>query len=182
MYGRSEFGNNSQIKHQRLAERDALVTFQSLFPENLKECGLFIDKDLSYLCASPFRLYGTKSILNIKCPVKEFNKPFEKAMPKIKFFKKNGSEYVINEKSEWYIELQGEMHVTQRKFAYLVIWLGESNYRIMEVARNETFFKEKILPKLVFFYEECMLKELVDARVGRNMKLRAYDAQTLSFI
>lgn len=183
MYNRSEFGNNAQIKHQRLVERDALAVFQDLFPhEDLKDCGLFIDKKFSFLCASPFKLYGKDHILNIKCPVKEYNKKFEQMIPKIKFFKTNGTDVTINEKSDWFIELQGEMHVTDRKYAFIVIWLGETDYRILEVARDDKFFDEKMKEKLTYFYTEVMLKELVDSRVSRHMKLRKYDVATSSFI
>lgn len=183
MYNRSEFGNNAQIKHERLVERDALNVFEDLFPdEDIQDCGIFIDKKLSFLGASPFKLYGKDHILNIKCPVKEYNKKFEQAIPKIKFFKMNGTDVTINEKSEWFIELQGEMHVTDRKYAFIMIWLGESNYRIIEVARNDKFFDEKMKDKLTYFYDEVMLKELVDSRVSRHMKLRKYDAETLTFI
>lgn len=187
MYKRSEFGNNAQIKHQRLVERDALAVFENLYPdEDLKECGLFIDKELSFICASPFRLYGNDHILNIKCPVKEYNKKFEEAIPKIKFFKTKGKnsnrDVTINEKSDWFIELQGEMRVTDRRYAFIMIWLGESNYRIIEIARNDNFFEEKMKQKLAYFYHEVMLTELVDSRVSRHMKLRKYNAETSSFV
>lgn len=183
MYNRSEFGNNAQIKHQRLVERDALDVFQNLFPyEPLTDCGIFIDKKLPFICATPFKLYGEDHILNIKCPVKEYNKKFEKAIPKIKFFKKKGTDVTINEKSDWFIELQGQMRVTDRKNAFIMIWLGESNYRVIEVERNDKFFNEKMEDKLTYFYNEVMLKELVDSRVSRHMKLRKYDSEKLSFV
>lgn len=183
MYNRSEFGNNAQIKHQRLVQRDALAAFESEFPdEEVKECGIFIDKEISFLCASPFRLCGNNHILSIKCPVKEYRKEFQRAIPNIKFFQTKKNDVTINKKSEWYIELQGDMRVTGRRNAFLMIWLGEANYRIFEVERDDDFFKEKINEKLTFFYNECMLKELVDSRAGRFMKLRTYDATTLSFV
>lgn len=183
MYNRSEFGNNAQIKHQRLVERDALAAFEDLFPDQeIKECGLFIDKKVPFLCASPFRLCGKSHILIIKCPVKGYTKPFEQVVPSIKFFEKKRNDVTINKKSDWFIEVQGDLRVTGRRFAYIMIWLGETSYRIIEIKRDDTFFKEKMEEKLTFFYNECMLKELVDSRVGRHMQLRTYDATTLSFV
>lgn len=182
MFNRSEFGNNAQIKHQRLVERDALAVFESVFPdEEVKECGIFIDKEISFLCASPFRLCGKHHILSIKCPVKEYRMKFQQAIPKIKFFQTKKNDVSINKKNEWFIELQGDMRVTGRKNAFLMIWLGEDSYRIIEVKRDDDFFQQTMKEKLTFFYNECMLKELVDSRAGRFMKLRTYNATTKSF-
>lgn len=183
MYNRSEFGNNAQIKHERLVERDALVVFESLFPgEEVKECGIFIDKEISFLCASPFRLCGKNHILSIKCPVKEYRMEFKQAIPKIKFFQTKNNDVTINKKSEWFLELQGDMRVSGRPNAYLMIWLGEASYRVIEVQRDDDFFLNNMKEKLTFFYNECMLKELVDSRKRRFMKLRTYNASTSSFV
>lgn len=182
MYTRTEFGNNAQIKHQRLVERDALAAFEKLFPYgDLKECGLIIDKDLSFLCASPVRLYGDDHTLTIKCPATLYRKIFEKVMPNIKFFKKKNGDVTINEKSEWFIELQGDMHITGRKRAFIMIWLGESSYRVIEIERNDEFFERKMLEKLTYFFNEVMLKELVDSRLQRHMALRKYNPDTSLF-
>lgn len=72
--------------------------------------------------------------------------------------------------------------ITNRKYAFIMIWLGESNYRIIEVARNDSFFEEKLKETLTYFYMEVMIKELVDSRVGRQMELRKYDAEKSSFV
>lgn len=187
MYTRSEFGNNAQIKHERLVQRDALAVFENLFQgETLRECGLFIHKKLPFLCASPFRLCGNNHILSIKCPLKEYSKKFENAIEKINFFKKEDGHHIINEKNDWFIELQGDMHVTGRKYAYLMIWLGEwrgePSYRVIEVPRNDNYFEQNMNAKLTYFYMEVMLKELVNSRVGRKMELRKYNAEKLSFV
>lgn len=183
MYNRSEFGNSAQIKHQRLVERDALETFENLFDKKmLKECGIFIDKELSFVGSSPLKLYGSDHILTIKCPVKEYNKKFEDVISKINFLKTSRGDVTINEDSDWFVELQGDMHITDRKYAWIMIWLGESNYRVIEVSRKDSFFEQKLKEKLTYFYMEVMIKELVDSRVGRRMELRKYDAEKLSFV
>lgn len=93
--------------------------------EVVMQCGIFIDKDLAFLGSSPLRLVGNSHILSIKCPVKQYNKKFESAMKTIPFFKRKDDHYNINEKSDWFFEIQGDMHITGRKYAYLMIWLGE---------------------------------------------------------
>lgn len=150
--------------------------------EAVKDCGIFIDKEHAFLCSSPFRLVGKKHILSIKCPVKQYNKNFESAMKHIPFFKKTDDGYTVNENSDWYIEIQSDMHITGKNNAYLMIWLGESSYRVIELEKKKDFFEKVLKPKLTYFYTEVMLKELVDPRKERKMPLRKYNAETKSFI
>lgn len=111
LYKRTEFGNNAEMKHKRLVKREALALFGNLYKDHtLQKCGLFIDKVLPYLCASPLRLYGNDHIISIKCPLTHYNKKFDDVIQKIPFWKKEGGSWTINKKSEWYIELQGKLH------------------------------------------------------------------------
>lgn len=186
MYKRTEFGNNAQIKHERLVQRDAFAVFKNIYNEHpITECGLLIDDNYPFLCASPYKLYGHEHIVSIKCPVKNYNQSFDVVKEKIGFWKKEKGEFVVNQMSNWFIEIQGKLCVSGRNFAYLMIWLGEwqgeQQYRVVEISRDLTFFAN-ILPKLTYFYNEVMLKELVDPRKQRHMELREYDYQTDTFV
>lgn len=182
MYTRTEFGNNAQIKHDRLYERNAVNAFKNEVFDTLEDCGMFIDKKLPFLCASPFKLCGKTHLLHIKCPLKLYGKKFDDVAPKMQFFKKVSGSLVINENSAWFIEMQGEMRVTGRENAYLMIWLGETEYRIFDIAKKTNFFEETIEPEVTFFFMEAMLKELVDPRVKRYMNLRVYDRNVSTFV
>lgn len=182
MYNRSEFGNSAQNLHQRLMEREALDKFKQVFEgEIVRECGLFIDKKLSFLCSSPFRLCGKNHILSVKCPKKQYQKNFDEAMKTLSFFKKKDDHFIINKNSDWYIELQADLHITGKKYGHLMIYLGDSSYRIIEIAKDDEYF-ESMIPELTYFYMEVMLTELVDPRNRRRMDLRKYDPATESFV
>lgn len=187
MYKRSEFGNNAANKHQRLAQRDALKVFENLFDDHpVEDRGIFIDKKFYFLCASPFKLYGRDHILSVKCPLKLYGKQFDAVIDKIPFWKRENGYLNLNKDNEWFIELQSELHITNRKYGYMMIWLGEykgePQYRIVEIPKDDSFFENFIQNKLVFFYEEVMIKELVDSRKKRHMKLREYDSVQKAFI
>lgn len=77
----------------------------------------------------------------------------------------------------WYIELQGQLHISKRKMGYLVIYLEGHEYEIVEVARNEEFWKKNMQKELVFFFNEALLKEIVDPRFERGMDQRKYNAE-----
>lgn len=186
MYTKSEFGNSAAIKHQRLVERDALIVFTKLFADQkLIDCGLFIDKDLYFLCTSPLKLYGKNHILNVKCPLKQHRKKFEEVINKLPFWKEENGSMTINKKSDWYIELQSELRITRKAYGFIMVWLGEymgePQYRIVEVPRDDEFFETQVKPELEYFYNEVMIKELVHSRKERYMILREYNAQTDSY-
>lgn len=92
----------------------------------------------------------------------------------------------MNRQHEWYIELQGQLHITERNYGCLMVWLGNNNgepqYRIVRIPRDDAFFDNCMKPKLLYFYENVMVKELVDPRKKRFMNLRKFDAVTKSFI
>lgn len=48
--------------------------------------------------------------------------------------------------------------------------------RIVDIA------KINLKAKLTYFYMECVLKELIDHRVRRQIRPRKYDAKELSFV
>lgn len=63
------------------------------------------------------RLYGEDSIVNIQCPFKTFQKTFSEALSNkfkkwVPYLKLKDGDIQINEKSQWYAEVQGQLHIT----------------------------------------------------------------------
>jgi hypothetical protein len=55
----------------------------------------------------------------------------------------------------------------------LALWIsGNDNLKIERIVQDINFWKFKMELKLVQFYIECILHELVDPRHTRNMKIR----------
>lgn len=181
MYTQSQLGNNAQNKHQRIQELEALATFKRVYPESsIEECGLFIDNELPYLGTKPFRLFQSEYLLSIKCPLSAYKKKIDEA--KIPFWKTVSGKRTLNQKSAWYLEIQGQLRVTQKKAAMLMIWLGDNQYQVVQLKREDEFFEKEMKAKLTYFYTEVMLKELADSRKERNMELRQYDEPTQTFL
>lgn len=185
MYTQKQLGKNAQNKHQRIQELEALTEFERIlkriYPKiSIDECGLLIDDELPFLGASPFRLFGTDCILSIKCPLAQYKKNINEV--KMQFWKVSKGIRTLNTKSAWYIEIQGELHVSKRKLVFLMIWLGESQYEIVKLKRDDKFFEDEMNQKLVYFYNEVMLKELANSRSEREMELRQYDEATKTFL
>lgn len=170
VYKRLIFSKNADNRHQSIYDKKALECFTLVHGSNyLSQNGLFIDENHCFLGATPFRLYGENGIVFIK-----------KYKKLINFWKSEAGVEVVNERSEWYIEVQGELHVACKTFAFVVVWV-ESEFRIETVYRDDDFWFNTMEEKLVYFYENVMLKEQVDPRKCRQMNLRKYNPTTKLF-
>lgn len=102
------------------------------------------------------------------------------AIKTISFWAGTSSDRRINYKSHWYLEIQGQLHIANKQMAYLVIYL-ENDYEIVELERNDKFWKEEMEKELVYFFNEALLKEIVDSRDEREMELRTYNSKEGTF-
>lgn len=190
LYHNTLYSNTADQNHQRLYEIEALETFSRVFDNELIDrCGIFIDDKYSFFGASPFRLFGQDGIVVIKCPLDAFkkSKSINDAIEKnlIPFWSKAKKSVVItvNKDSHWYMQIQGQLHVSGKLFAHLLVYLGPSEYKIeRRIERDDEYWKVKMEAELVYFFNEAMLKELVDSRYTRTMELREYDEESKTFI
>lgn len=185
LYKNEMFSNTAEIRHQRMFQLEALEFFCDLYEsDSISSCGIFIDAEFPFLGTSPFRLYRDDSIISVKCPKNAYKKSMKYAIDNklIPFWSGTSCDRQINMKCHWWYEIQGQLRITGRQFAYLIIYLGESVYEIIEkIERNDEFWKNKMEKELAFFYNEAMLKEVVDPRDARGMDLRKYNAASQTF-
>lgn len=183
IYKKTAFSNTADSRHQHIYEKKALQCFFDRHGSAyVSESGLFIDPVHCFLGATPFRLYGQDGTIFIKCPREAFKLKIEDAIEKkmIPIWKLVDSVVTVNKSSSWYIELQAELHIAEKTFAYLVVFV-ESDVKIEQIYRDDDFWYSTMEKPLVFFYEQAMIKELVDPRKRRSMKLRAYNAVSKTF-
>ncbi|XP_025207632.1 uncharacterized protein LOC112603333, partial [Melanaphis sacchari] len=60
--------NSKSVQYGRDMENQAKTAFQNIMGLTVEQCGLFIDKNISYLAASPDGIVGDNAIIEIKCP------------------------------------------------------------------------------------------------------------------
>lgn len=183
IYKKTAFSNTADNRHQNIHVKKALERFGDKHGTNyISECGLFVDREHCFLAASPFRLYGDNGVIFVRCPREAFSYSIKEAIEKkmIPFWKLVNGVEEVNKSSPWYIELQAELHVAERSFAFLVVFV-ESDVRIERICRDDDFWFDVMEKPLVFFYEQAMVKEQVDPRKSRSMKLRVYNAVTKTF-
>jgi len=128
------------------------------------------------LGASPDGFVGSDCIIEIKCPyahrkTKDLKKslsqkPVRKSEEYIVCWSEKHQEYNINEAHEYYHQIQGQLHITQRKLCYLVIWAPSdkenplSNVEIIPIKISDGWASN--LEKMLHFHEKWLLPHLME--------------------
>lgn len=167
----------TSIAHGIEHEKQALLQLQRQENVEISPCGLFIDPKHPFIGATPDGLIDDDIIVEIKCPITASKKGMAKAIEENKIqilkYSKNTKTCSINKKSNWYFQIQGQLHVTGRKICLLGIWAGENEPLYTErIERDDNFWLTNMEPKLVQFYLKCLLPEIVDSRNERGMPIR----------
>lgn len=163
------------VKHG--IENEAKALEQLGMQENIeiRKCGLFIDEDHCFLGASPDGVCE-EGLIEIKCPSSAYNMDPDDAIAekKIKCFKRNRSgELVMNEKHDWFYQVQGQLHIAKKNICLFAVWTGPHYImKVVRVQRDDNYWTTEMLPKLTRFYYECLLPEIVDSRKARSMPIR----------
>ncbi|KAL4718464.1 hypothetical protein ACJJTC_017658 [Scirpophaga incertulas] len=172
----------ASIAHGIENEQQAIQQIQQQEKVVISPCGLFIDEMYPFIGATPDGLISDDIIVEVKCPITAAKIEFIEAVKgnKIQILKydKKTHQFVINKNSNWYFQIQGQLHITQRRLCLLGIWTGEkSPVHIEYIARDDDFWNQKMESKLVTFYMKCLLPELVDSRHTRGMAIRDISLQ-----
>ncbi|XP_070525083.1 uncharacterized protein [Cardiocondyla obscurior] len=166
---------NAAIEWGKEKEMIARKQLQTELGVDITECGMFIDKDIPYLAASPDGIIEDDTVVEIKCPyVAREMSPSDAILNKIsnidKIFDKN-DENKMNKRHAYYFQIQGQLHITQRDCCIFAVWTPHGlKYTFVE--RDDIFWETKMLPQLTRFYEDCLVPEIVDSRTARNMSIR----------
>lgn len=134
-----------------------------------------MDKDFTFLGATPDGIIGDKGIVEIKCPLSATGKDVELAVRegKIRYLKLQGNNLELKKNHEYYYQVQGQLHISEREFCIFGVWTShEKQICDITITKDDKFWKEEMEPKLLRFYHHCMLPELVDPRHTRNMEIR----------
>lgn len=164
--------NITSIKHGK--DNEAIAIWQLEEQEHISthKCGLFIDEDFFFLGASPDGIFE-HGIIEIKCPISAFGMNAEDALKqkKNKFWNSNGT---VNRRHEWFYQVQGQLHITKKNLCLLAVWTGkEFPLKIEKITRDDEFWQNQMQTRLVNYYNECLLPEIVDPRKSRSMPLRS---------
>ena len=151
--------NIPALKYGRSMEVNAVNVFCDLFSENHKnvkveECGLFLDKTLPVIGASPDRIISCpcchKACLEVKCPYSiSYTSPHD---PKVDlpYFKRVDGKLSLHRSHQYFTQCQMQMGVTGLEFCYFFVWTQHGF--VMEKIQFDLEFWNNLKKKLSDFY------------------------------
>uniref|UniRef100_A0A0A9YW51 YqaJ viral recombinase domain-containing protein n=2 Tax=Lygus hesperus TaxID=30085 RepID=A0A0A9YW51_LYGHE len=136
----------------------------------LEECGLFVHAAHGFLAASLDCLVDDDGILEVKCPKSAEKLTFQQAISTLKSFclTKQGT---LKQNHNYFYQIQGQLEITDRQYCDFVVWAPKFAH-VERVDRDREFWNNVMFPKLLAFFENSLLPELVDPRRCRSMPLR----------
>ena len=143
--------------------------------------GFLIDTAHSFLGASPDgAVYDPSNVqqpfgfLEVKCPysVRELS-PIEACAAAGFFSEVDTTTGVLKlkEKHQYYAQVQGQMGVGQRPWCDFVIYTMKG-LSVQCIPFNSSFWTDKLLPKLVSFYDNCIAPEIVSPVHSLGLPIR----------
>lgn len=174
---KSNLSNIAAVAHGIENEHLALQQLATQEKVDIKPCGLFVDHDYPFIGATPDGLIGEDTLIEIKCPIVAFKNGLEESIKnnKIQIWRYNKKSKLIdlNKNCNWYHQIQGQLHVARREKCLFAVWSGDSKLLKTEIIKRDvTFWEKKIKEKLLTFYMDWLLPEIVDSRRARGMPLR----------
>ena len=90
------------------------------------ECGLFLDKTVSYIGGSSNRILTCSccepACLEVKCPYSINHLSPRDPDAKLNYFIKNGDDLVLNKNHRYYTQCLVQMAVTESSHSYFMVW------------------------------------------------------------
>jgi len=145
----------------------AKEAFELKFNLNVLPAGLFIDKQYNFLAGSPDGLVGDNDIVEIKCPHSSKDMtPYEGVIAKkIKYLVLNDNgDLKLNKNHNYHYQVQGQLRVANKNSCYFVVWTPKDMF-VERIMRDGDFWRDKMETQLVDFYNNYLIKEIIDPKI-----------------
>lgn len=82
------------------------------------------------MAASPDGLVGDDCIIEIKCPfsIRDYTPENAYEEKKIKYLEKKNEKLVLKKNHDYFYQIQGQLHITQKKYCYFVVWTPKGKF------------------------------------------------------
>lgn len=106
------------IKYGRENEKNALAALVTKVELPIEKCGLFKDRELPFLCATPDGICVKDTVIEVKCPITAQELSIEQAINSKKntFWKRNmKGQLEVNKNHDCFFQILGQLHITRRE-------------------------------------------------------------------
>lgn len=155
------------ILHGQRYESVAIEKYETLTNAKTKKCGLFVSKKYPMLGASPDRLVDDRLLVEVKCPF--VAKDREITPCSVPFLKGDGESLVIDERHNYYYQIQGQLVCANREECDLVVYTFK-DLKVIKIVRDNNFINEMI-KNLLAFYESHFKQVVIDKYLFKDYNL-----------
>lgn len=167
---------SKHIEFGRQNEKVVIRQFENQYNKTVRPCGLFVDEQYPFLGASPDGLVDDDKIIEVKCTPSIGQKTLEDAAldKKLQFCLEltETGQLKLKENHKYYWQIQGQLNITKKIECIFILFSMGNNLYVQNINRDEYLWTNKMLPKLINFYMDCMLPEIIDPRVPRGLRIR----------
>ncbi|XP_030019778.1 uncharacterized protein LOC115439875 [Manduca sexta] len=172
------YKTNSCMRDLVYCEQNKIVakaTFAKQYNKTVRRSGLFIDEQFGFLAAScDGVIEDEKAVIEIQCFTSLVRKSLniETAASQIKNFavQYDGQKLTLNKRHDYYYQVQGQLRITKMVKCYFVCFVSlQQPVTVVEVLRDDEFISN-MMPKLVAFYKNFILPEIILRRIRQNAK------------
>lgn len=92
-------------------------------------------------------------------------------LPSLKGIFDKKDPHKMNRNHRYFYQVQDQLNITRREYCIFAVWTPQS-MKILCIDADNIFWRNKMLPFLTRFYNECMLPKILDSRHNRHMPIR----------
>ena len=142
--------NSKYIKHGKKFEEMAVKALEKEMSVATEECGLFVSKEHPYLAASPDRVFGDDTVVEVKCPWTCQSKPITPLT--VPYLQNIEGKLSLDPRHQYYYQVQGQLLCTGRTCALFGVYASETKeIKIVRIVRDEEFIASMV-SRLQKFY------------------------------
>jgi len=152
-------------------EATARKEFEKKYNQRVDPSGLWLHP-CGFLAGSPDGLVGNTGIIEVKCPYKWRNAKLEEVLgvdnleclynQQRSTLKKdtyvavfNEGNWHLNEDHEYFHQIQGNLHITNREFCHLILWTPKSLV-CLKIDKDEEWGRQFLPALSSFFFQELV--------------------------
>lgn len=169
--------NCEGVAFGRVHEKTAILKYEEKTGNKVEVCGLFLSPEYPFLGASPDGLVGKEGLVEVKClpSVAEKLEVALKNKKKLCLELNKKKEITLKMNHNYYYQIQGQLNITKRNWCDLIVFTKQEELFVQRIVTDGKLWNEVMLPKLRRFYMECVLPEIADSRIVRQLRVRDPD-------
>ncbi|XP_071057057.1 uncharacterized protein [Onthophagus taurus] len=161
----NSFRGNKATRYGCQYENTALKEFEAITGFHVDTCGLYVGQgEFFFLGASPDGIIHSRNvILEIKCPYNLRDMSVEDGVQakKIDMLELRNGQLKLKTLHKYYYQIQGQLHVTEKKKCYFIVWSPIGPPHIEEIDKGDDFWNRKMKGHLATFFSKHLLEEII---------------------